>query len=128
MSLCVRVYFLLSNSLFRTIILHLYNNLFDDNFGKLRKCDTLTSKKVVLIPLNVKSMNYSRLNRFGDVYQHYADKNDFLFSQSWKILLFGAINLTCTGFLLMWCSSTNSIGMSPFFVLLCSLLVSLLLL
>lgn len=30
--------------------------------------------------------------------------------QSWKILLFGAINLICIGFLLMWCSSTNSIG------------------
>uniref|UniRef100_A0A8D0FUG2 Uncharacterized protein n=1 Tax=Strix occidentalis caurina TaxID=311401 RepID=A0A8D0FUG2_STROC len=30
--------------------------------------------------------------------------------RSWKILLFGAINLICIGFLLMWCSSTNSIG------------------
>ncbi|NXX33102.1 ZNT6 protein, partial [Nicator chloris] len=29
--------------------------------------------------------------------------------RSWKILLFGAINLICIGFLLMWCSSTNSI-------------------
>uniref|UniRef100_A0A2K6MAM6 Zinc transporter 6 n=1 Tax=Rhinopithecus bieti TaxID=61621 RepID=A0A2K6MAM6_RHIBE len=29
--------------------------------------------------------------------------------RSWKILLFGVINLICTGFLLMWCSSTNSI-------------------
>uniref|UniRef100_A0A5K1UU83 Zinc transporter 6 n=1 Tax=Sus scrofa TaxID=9823 RepID=A0A5K1UU83_PIG len=32
--------------------------------------------------------------------------------RSWKILFFGAINLTCTGFLLMWCSSTNSILMT----------------
>uniref|UniRef100_A0A8C7YQ55 Solute carrier family 30 member 6 n=1 Tax=Oryzias sinensis TaxID=183150 RepID=A0A8C7YQ55_9TELE len=31
-------------------------------------------------------------------------------SQSWRILLFGALNLLCTGCLLMWCSSTNSMG------------------
>uniref|UniRef100_A0A8C5KVS3 Solute carrier family 30 (zinc transporter), member 6 n=1 Tax=Jaculus jaculus TaxID=51337 RepID=A0A8C5KVS3_JACJA len=31
--------------------------------------------------------------------------------RSWKILLFGAVNLVCTGFLLMWCSSTNSIAL-----------------
>uniref|UniRef100_A0A6I8R5M3 Zinc transporter 6 n=1 Tax=Xenopus tropicalis TaxID=8364 RepID=A0A6I8R5M3_XENTR len=30
--------------------------------------------------------------------------------RSWKILLFGAINVVCTGFLLTWCSSTNSMG------------------
>lgn len=30
--------------------------------------------------------------------------------QSWRILLFGALNLLCTGCLLMWCSSTNSMG------------------
>ncbi|MEE6523990.1 hypothetical protein FKM82_023165 [Ascaphus truei] len=30
--------------------------------------------------------------------------------RSWKILLFGAINVICTGFLLTWCSSTNSMG------------------
>ncbi|XP_048457313.1 zinc transporter 6-like [Rhincodon typus] len=30
--------------------------------------------------------------------------------RSWKILLFGLLNLICTGFLLMWCSSTNSMG------------------
>uniref|UniRef100_A0A8C5RCX2 Uncharacterized protein n=1 Tax=Laticauda laticaudata TaxID=8630 RepID=A0A8C5RCX2_LATLA len=35
--------------------------------------------------------------------------------RSWKILLFGAINIVCTAFLLMWCSSTNSIGMLSFF-------------
>lgn len=34
----------------------------------------------------------------------------YFHQQSWKILLFGAINLICIGFLLMWCSSTNSIG------------------
>ncbi|XP_039743391.1 zinc transporter 6 isoform X1 [Pteropus medius] len=34
--------------------------------------------------------------------------------RSWKILLFGAINLTCTGFLLMWCSSTNSIALTAY--------------
>uniref|UniRef100_A0A5F9D3T7 Zinc transporter 6 n=1 Tax=Oryctolagus cuniculus TaxID=9986 RepID=A0A5F9D3T7_RABIT len=33
---------------------------------------------------------------------------------SWKILLFGAINLICTGFLLMWCSSTNSIALTAY--------------
>lgn len=30
--------------------------------------------------------------------------------QSWRILLFGVLNLLCTGCLLMWCSSTNSMG------------------
>ncbi|XP_064133309.1 zinc transporter 6 isoform X5 [Loxodonta africana] len=34
--------------------------------------------------------------------------------RSWKILLFGAINLVCTGFLLMWCSSTNSIALTAY--------------
>ncbi|NXV99654.1 ZNT6 protein, partial [Fregetta grallaria] len=34
--------------------------------------------------------------------------------QSWKILLFGAINLVCIGFLLMWCSSTNSIALTAY--------------
>uniref|UniRef100_A0A4X1TBA2 Zinc transporter 6 n=1 Tax=Sus scrofa TaxID=9823 RepID=A0A4X1TBA2_PIG len=34
--------------------------------------------------------------------------------RSWKILFFGAINLTCTGFLLMWCSSTNSIALTAY--------------
>uniref|UniRef100_A0A8C6VNU2 Uncharacterized protein n=1 Tax=Nothobranchius furzeri TaxID=105023 RepID=A0A8C6VNU2_NOTFU len=30
--------------------------------------------------------------------------------RSWRILLFGVLNLLCTGCLLMWCSSTNSMG------------------
>uniref|UniRef100_A0A665VQI9 Cation efflux protein transmembrane domain-containing protein n=1 Tax=Echeneis naucrates TaxID=173247 RepID=A0A665VQI9_ECHNA len=30
--------------------------------------------------------------------------------RSWRILLFGSLNLLCTGCLLMWCSSTNSMG------------------
>ncbi|TKS91240.1 Zinc transporter 6 [Collichthys lucidus] len=30
--------------------------------------------------------------------------------KSWRILLFGALNLLCTGCLLMWCSSTNSMA------------------
>ncbi|XP_012583099.1 PREDICTED: zinc transporter 6 isoform X2 [Condylura cristata] len=34
--------------------------------------------------------------------------------RSWKILLFGVINLTCTGFLLMWCNSTNSIALTAY--------------
>uniref|UniRef100_A0A2K6PNI7 Zinc transporter 6 n=1 Tax=Rhinopithecus roxellana TaxID=61622 RepID=A0A2K6PNI7_RHIRO len=34
--------------------------------------------------------------------------------RSWKILLFGVINLICTGFLLMWCSSTNSIALTAY--------------
>jgi zinc transporter 6 len=34
--------------------------------------------------------------------------------RSWKILLFVAINLICTGFLLMWCSSTNSIALTAY--------------
>ncbi|NXG67134.1 ZNT6 protein, partial [Hemiprocne comata] len=34
--------------------------------------------------------------------------------RSWKILLFGAINLICIGFLLMWCSSTNSIALTAY--------------
>uniref|UniRef100_A0A8C9IEE2 Zinc transporter 6 n=1 Tax=Piliocolobus tephrosceles TaxID=591936 RepID=A0A8C9IEE2_9PRIM len=34
--------------------------------------------------------------------------------RSWKILLFGIINLICTGFLLMWCSSTNSIALTAY--------------
>ncbi|KAK2504570.1 hypothetical protein MC885_011906 [Smutsia gigantea] len=34
--------------------------------------------------------------------------------RSWKILLFGAINLTCTGFLLMWCNSTNSVALAAY--------------
>ncbi|XP_006135282.1 zinc transporter 6 isoform X2 [Pelodiscus sinensis] len=34
--------------------------------------------------------------------------------RSWKILLFGAVNLICTGFLLMWCSSTNSIALTAY--------------
>uniref|UniRef100_A0A8C5G5X3 Zinc transporter 6-like n=1 Tax=Gouania willdenowi TaxID=441366 RepID=A0A8C5G5X3_GOUWI len=29
---------------------------------------------------------------------------------SWRILVFGVLNLLCTGCLLMWCSSTNSMG------------------
>ncbi|MEJ1287171.1 solute carrier family 30 (zinc transporter) member 6 [Cricetulus griseus] len=38
----------------------------------------------------------------------------FSFPQSWKILLFGAVNVLCTGFLLMWCSSTNSIALTAY--------------
>ncbi|XP_074251816.1 zinc transporter 6 isoform X3 [Saimiri boliviensis] len=34
--------------------------------------------------------------------------------RSWKIMLFGVINLVCTGFLLMWCSSTNSIALTAY--------------
>ncbi|XP_075059808.1 zinc transporter 6 isoform X1 [Mixophyes fleayi] len=34
--------------------------------------------------------------------------------RSWKILLFGAINLVCTGFLLTWCSSTNSMALTAY--------------
>uniref|UniRef100_A0A9L0R1F2 Solute carrier family 30 member 6 n=1 Tax=Equus caballus TaxID=9796 RepID=A0A9L0R1F2_HORSE len=49
---------------------------------------------------------------FGKILQEFrlvaADR------RSWKILLFGAINLTCTGFLLMWCSSTNSIALTAY--------------
>ncbi|XP_067901419.1 zinc transporter 6 isoform X2 [Heterodontus francisci] len=34
--------------------------------------------------------------------------------RSWKILLFGLLNLICTGFLLMWCSSTNSMALTAY--------------
>uniref|UniRef100_H3ARQ7 Solute carrier family 30 member 6 n=1 Tax=Latimeria chalumnae TaxID=7897 RepID=H3ARQ7_LATCH len=34
--------------------------------------------------------------------------------RSWKILLFGMLNLVCTGFLLMWCSSTNSMALTAY--------------
>ncbi|XP_032072183.1 zinc transporter 6 [Thamnophis elegans] len=34
--------------------------------------------------------------------------------RSWKILLFGTINILCTAFLLMWCSSTNSIALTAY--------------
>ncbi|XDV51025.1 hypothetical protein PO909_019981 [Leuciscus waleckii] len=30
--------------------------------------------------------------------------------RSWRILLFGVLNIVCTACLLMWCSSTNSMG------------------
>uniref|UniRef100_A0A8C8HN39 Cation efflux protein transmembrane domain-containing protein n=1 Tax=Oncorhynchus tshawytscha TaxID=74940 RepID=A0A8C8HN39_ONCTS len=30
--------------------------------------------------------------------------------RSWRILVFGMLNVLCTGCLLMWCSSTNSMG------------------
>ncbi|KAF3707910.1 Zinc transporter 6 [Channa argus] len=33
---------------------------------------------------------------------------------SWRILLFGALNLLCTGCLLMWCSSTNSMALTAY--------------
>ncbi|KAK1171257.1 zinc transporter 6-like isoform X2 [Acipenser oxyrinchus oxyrinchus] len=34
--------------------------------------------------------------------------------RSWKILLFGFLNLMCTGLLLMWCSSTNSMALTAY--------------
>ncbi|MBN3309058.1 zinc transporter 6 [Amia ocellicauda] len=34
--------------------------------------------------------------------------------RSWKILLFGFLNIICTGFLLMWCSSTNSMALTAY--------------
>ncbi|KAM3862687.1 zinc transporter 6 [Diretmus argenteus] len=34
--------------------------------------------------------------------------------RSWRILLFGALNLLCTGWLLMWCSSTNSMALTAY--------------
>ncbi|XP_069811003.1 zinc transporter 6 isoform X1 [Dendropsophus ebraccatus] len=34
--------------------------------------------------------------------------------RSWKILLFGAVNVVCTGFLLTWCSSTNSMALTAY--------------
>ncbi|XP_078261222.1 zinc transporter 6 [Rhinoraja longicauda] len=34
--------------------------------------------------------------------------------RSWKILLFGLLNLICTGLLLMWCSSTNSMALTAY--------------
>ncbi|XP_068088273.1 zinc transporter 6 isoform X2 [Hyperolius riggenbachi] len=34
--------------------------------------------------------------------------------RSWKILLFGAVNIVCTGFLLTWCNSTNSMALTAY--------------
>ncbi|CAJ1066895.1 zinc transporter 6 [Xyrichtys novacula] len=34
--------------------------------------------------------------------------------RSWRILLFGALNLLCTGCLLMWCNSTNSMALTAY--------------
>uniref|UniRef100_A0A1A7YA39 Solute carrier family 30 (Zinc transporter), member 6 n=1 Tax=Iconisemion striatum TaxID=60296 RepID=A0A1A7YA39_9TELE len=34
--------------------------------------------------------------------------------RSWRILLFGVLNLLCTGCLLMWCSSTNSMALTAY--------------
>lgn len=34
--------------------------------------------------------------------------------RSWRILLFGGLNLLCTGALLMWCSSTNSMALTAY--------------
>eukprot|EP00062_Callorhinchus_milii_P013303 gi/632961292/ref/XP_007896672.1/ PREDICTED: zinc transporter 6 [Callorhinchus milii] len=34
--------------------------------------------------------------------------------RSWKILLFGVLNMVCTGFLLMWCSATNSMALTAY--------------
>uniref|UniRef100_A0A8B9JMT9 Solute carrier family 30 member 6 n=1 Tax=Astyanax mexicanus TaxID=7994 RepID=A0A8B9JMT9_ASTMX len=34
--------------------------------------------------------------------------------QSWKILLFGALNVICTACLLMWCNSTNSMALTAY--------------
>ncbi|XP_053314529.1 zinc transporter 6 [Spea bombifrons] len=34
--------------------------------------------------------------------------------RSWKILLFGAVNVICTGFLLTWCHSTNSMALTAY--------------
>ncbi|XP_020772666.2 LOW QUALITY PROTEIN: zinc transporter 6 [Boleophthalmus pectinirostris] len=34
--------------------------------------------------------------------------------RSWRILVFGALNLLCTGCLLMWCSSTNSMALTAY--------------
>ncbi|KAM8945502.1 zinc transporter 6 [Pelodytes ibericus] len=34
--------------------------------------------------------------------------------RSWKLLLFGAVNVICTGFLLTWCSSTNSMALTAY--------------
>uniref|UniRef100_A0A8C3GA43 Solute carrier family 30 member 6 n=1 Tax=Cyclopterus lumpus TaxID=8103 RepID=A0A8C3GA43_CYCLU len=45
--------------------------------------------------------------------------------RSWRILLFGALNLLCTGCLLMWCSSTNSMGDCNLLSSLCSLITCL---
>ncbi|KAG7462994.1 hypothetical protein MATL_G00190610 [Megalops atlanticus] len=34
--------------------------------------------------------------------------------RSWRILLFGGLNMICTGCLLMWCSSTNSMALTAY--------------
>ncbi|XP_035263323.1 zinc transporter 6-like [Anguilla anguilla] len=34
--------------------------------------------------------------------------------RSWRILLFGFLNVICTGCLLMWCSSTNSMALTAY--------------
>uniref|UniRef100_A0A8C5N1H1 Solute carrier family 30 member 6 n=1 Tax=Leptobrachium leishanense TaxID=445787 RepID=A0A8C5N1H1_9ANUR len=34
--------------------------------------------------------------------------------RSWKIIVFGVINVICTGFLLTWCSSTNSMALTAY--------------
>ncbi|KAG9260092.1 zinc transporter 6 [Astyanax mexicanus] len=34
--------------------------------------------------------------------------------RSWKILLFGALNVICTACLLMWCNSTNSMALTAY--------------
>ncbi|XP_043111117.1 zinc transporter 6 isoform X2 [Puntigrus tetrazona] len=34
--------------------------------------------------------------------------------RSWRILLFGVLNLVCTACLLMWCSSTNSMALTAY--------------
>ncbi|KAM6956250.1 zinc transporter 6 [Aplochiton taeniatus] len=34
--------------------------------------------------------------------------------RSWRILLFGMLNILCTGCLLMWCSSTNSMALTAY--------------
>uniref|UniRef100_A0A4W5RLS8 Solute carrier family 30 member 6 n=1 Tax=Hucho hucho TaxID=62062 RepID=A0A4W5RLS8_9TELE len=50
----------------------------------------------------------------------------WLSQDSWRILVFGMLNVLCTGCLLMWCSSTNSMGDTYVYLLAHSLITCLL--
>ncbi|XP_078063438.1 zinc transporter 6-like, partial [Mustelus asterias] len=83
------------------------NQLFPDLPGHRRKQDTSTYLLGTIHPFH--KTHRSLGGKFTQEFWLVAADR-----RSWKILLFGLLNLICTGFLLMWCSSTNSMALTAY--------------
>uniref|UniRef100_A0A8C2EE39 Cation efflux protein transmembrane domain-containing protein n=1 Tax=Cyprinus carpio TaxID=7962 RepID=A0A8C2EE39_CYPCA len=72
-----------------------------------KKCETDTYVLGTIHPF--RRSHRSVLGRFAQEFSLVTSDR-----RSWRILLFGVLNLICTACLLMWCSSTNSMALTAY--------------